>query len=175
VQHEEAAQRIVDGDPAEELRDHDRRATEPMARGRPVGNIAAGGVRAADDEVRVARPQALQHRGQQRFIVLQVGVEDRDERCRGCEHPLDAGRGQTAPADAPQATDPPVTGREFANPIGRVVGTVVVDEHDLPRQAGEGAVEPLDEAGHVVPLIEGGDDDGKIRRGSGRKHRLRGS
>ena len=65
--------------------------------------------------------------------------------------------------------DPPGEGRELADATGRAIGAVVVDEDDLPRQAGQGELETLDEAGDVVALVEGGNDDGKLGRRSGRE------
>jgi hypothetical protein len=131
----------------------------------PVADAAARDVAAAHRDVDVAAPERGQHRRQDRFVVLQVGVHHRDVRRRAGERALDAGRRQAA---SPDALDDPHARVALADPthgLGGPVGRVVVDVDHFPRDAREGDVEPAHELGDVVRLVERGHDDRQFGAG----------
>ena len=109
---------------------------EPLA---PVGRQpfrAAGfDIAAGDDDIGGIVLERIMHARQQGFIVLQVAVDDRDERRRGRQHAFDAGRAQPPSSDAPDAADARVALAERADVLGGAVGRIVIDKHDLPGDA----------------------------------------
>ena len=103
------------------------------------------------------------HARQQGFIVLQVAVDDRDERRRGRQHAFDAGRAQPPSSDAPDAADARVALAERADVLGGAVGRIVIDKHDLPGDAAQGAVEAADQEIDIVAFVESGHDNAQFR------------
>ncbi len=99
--------------------------------------------------------------------MLQIGIHDGDEGRTGREDAFDAGAGQTAPADPPQATHPRVFFREFLYGSGRAVGRIVIDKDHLPGDAGKHRIQFSGQGGDIVPFLEGWDNHGKFR-GNGR-------
>ena len=67
---------------------------------------AALDIAAADHEFRLAALQQRDHLRQLRFVVLQIGVDDRRIGSARGQDALDAGARQAAPADPADATDP---------------------------------------------------------------------
>ena len=163
--HEEAAHRIVQLDlerPAAQAR---RRPADRGPRRAPGADGAVLDVATADDDVELAVGHQLDHARQQRLVVLVVGVDDGEERCRRGEHAFEAGRRQAAPADALDAAHPRVGLGHGAQRDAGVVGRVVVDEDELPVDAGQGLGDGLLQGGDVAGLVEGRDDDGELRHG----------
>ncbi len=72
---------------------------------------------------------------------------------------------ETAPAEPLQAADIALLPRQRAHHFGGPVGRIVVDENDLPGNAGEHPVEALDNDRNVVALVERRDDDRELGRG----------
>src|SRR5215469_9045193 len=71
----------------------------------PLADPAAGRVAAADHYVEVLRLDGAEHLRQHRFVVLQVGIDDRQIRCAAREHAFDDRGSQAAAADALDAAD----------------------------------------------------------------------
>ena len=125
---------------------------------------AAFDVAAADHEVGLAGLQQRQHLRQLGLVVLQVGVDHGGAGRAGGQNALDAGAGQAAPPDPPDAADAGILPRQAAHHVPGAVGGIVVDEDDFPGHAGERGLQPPEQRGDVVALVEGGDDDRKLRR-----------
>ena len=128
---------------------------------------AAFDIAAADHEIGLAALQQRQHLRQLRLVMLQVGVDHRGAGRAGGQNALDAGAGQAAPPDPPDAADAGILPRQAAHHVPGAVGGIVVDEDDFPGDAGERRLQPPEQRGDVVALVEGGDDDRKLRRRSG--------
>ena len=161
--HEEAAHRIAQGDAEQALRQRGREAACVFAaRARQSGRRAAGHVAARDREIGVAT-QPVQHGGEQPLVMLQVGVHHGDVARLAGEHALDAGAGKAAPPDAADAAHAPVRLADRARGRRGAVGRVVVDENDLPVDAGERARELLHQQRNVVALLERRNDDAQLR------------
>jgi hypothetical protein len=106
----------------------------------------------------------LEHVGQQVWIVLVIGVHHRDDRCGGRQHALDRGGRQPAPVDT---LDHPYLGiaqRQHPRFVGGAVRTIVVDEDRFPRNPGQRHVQPVDQRGKIVTLVERRQHDGKFER-----------
>src|SRR5215469_11501521 len=71
----------------------------------PLADPTAGRVAAADHYVEVLRLDGAEHLRQHRFVVLQVGIDDRQIRCAAREHAFDDRGSQAAAADALDAAD----------------------------------------------------------------------
>ena len=125
---------------------------------------AAFDIAAAGHEIGVAALQQGQHLGQLRLVMLQVGIDHRGiGRARG-QNALDAGAGQPAPSDPANAADPADPAAPAPAPRPGAVRGIVIDENDLPGDAGKRRLQPAKQRGDVVPLVEGRDDDRKLRR-----------
>ena len=70
---------------------------------------------------------------------------------------------QAAPSDPPDTADPAVVARQRPHDFPGAVRRVVIDENDLERRAREGCFQPPKQRGDVVALVEGRDDDRKLR------------
>ena len=102
--HEEAAHRIAQASRragGARARSTARLACSRRALDEP-GRRAAVDIAARDREIGLAA-QLRQHRGEQRLVVLQVGVHHGDVARLARQHALDAGAGEAAPADAADA------------------------------------------------------------------------
>ena len=139
----------------------DTPAGEPAA-SREVADRAARNEAAADGEVGGAAGQRREHARQHAGVVLQVGVHHGEVGRIARQHALDAGPGKPAPAVAQEAAHAGIAAAKLAHGLGGAVGRVVVDEDRLPGDAGERAIELLDEPGDVLALVEGRDDDRQI-------------
>ena len=96
--------------------------------------------------------------------MLQVGVHDRQVTRLAREHPLEAGAGETAAADAANAAHAAVGFADRARGRRAPVRRIIVDEYHLPIVAGENAAEPRDQDRNVGFLVEGRHDDREFRR-----------
>ncbi len=128
---------------------------------------AALDIAAADHEFRRAALQQADHLRQLGLVVLQIGVDDRGIGRAGGEDALDAGARQAAPPDPADAADAGILPRQAAHHFPGAVGGIVVDEHDFPGDVLERRLQPPVQNGDVVALVEGGDDDRKLRQTGG--------
>ena len=120
---------------------------------------------AARDRKIDAAAQLLQHRGEQRLVVLQVGVHHGDvcapgsPACPRCRRP-------TSPRRPMRRTQRTRASRlaDLARDRRGAVGRIVVDEHDLPVDAGERARELFHQQRNVVAFLEGRNHDAQFRR-----------
>ena len=135
-----------------------RAAGDETGAGLPV-HVAAG-----DDKVDVPLAHPFDHRHQKAFVVLQVGVERCDVTRLARQHALEQGAGKTAAADAPDAANSAVGFADGAGNGRRSIGGVVVDKKDFPINSDQKALQPRDENRDVRPFVQGGDDDGNLRR-----------
>ena len=103
-------------------------------------------------------------RGEQRLVVLQIGIHHGDVARLARQHALDAGAGEPAPPDAADAAHARVGRADRARGRRGAVGRVVVDEHDFPFDAGERARELLHQQRNVVALLERRNDDAQLGR-----------
>ena len=71
---------------------------------------------------------------------------------------------QAAPSDPPNAAHAAIPEREAADHFPGAVGGIVIDEDDFPGDAGKRRLQPPVQRGDVVALVEGGDDDRKLKR-----------
>ena len=163
LDHEKAAQRIGDLDaeqPAHKA-DGDLAGLEPVA-GKPIQLGRGGQAARADDDIGVVLLEGLEHIEQQRLVVLQVGIHDGEVRRLGRQHSLDAGPGQSAPAQPADATDMRVLRADLPRLRRGIVWKIVVDENDLPADVDKRAVEALDQDRDVGAFIERRNDDREI-------------
>ena len=161
--HEEAAHGIGDLDPQHALGHFGGERAGAGALPVEAVGAAAFDVAAADHEIGLAALQQRQHLRQLGLVMLQVGVDHRGAGRAGGQDALDAGAGQAAPPDPPDAADPAILPRQLAHDLPGAVGGIVVDEDDFPGDAGERRLQPPVQLGDVVALVEGGDDDRKLR------------
>src|SRR6266567_234648 len=70
----------------------------------------------------------------------------------------------TAAHGAPDAADAGIFPRQAPHHIPGAVGGVVVDEDDFPGDARQRGLQPPKERGDIVALVEGRDDDRKLRQ-----------
>ncbi len=164
--HEEAAHRIGDLHPQHPLGNFGgERAGAGALLVEAVG-AAALDIAAADHEIGRAGLQQRQHFRQLRLVMLQVGVDHGDIRRARRQNALDAGAGQSAAPDPPDTAHPAIVPRQRADHVPGAVGRIVVDEDDFPGHARERRLQPPVQLGDVVALVEGGNDDRKLRRNS---------
>jgi hypothetical protein len=98
--------------------------------------------------------------------MLQVGVDHGGIRRARRQDALDAGAGQAAPPDPPDAADAGIVPRQRADHVPGTVGGIVVDENHFPDSTRKRRLQPPIQRGDVVALVEGGDDDRKLKRNS---------
>ena len=165
--HEEAAHGILDLDPEHALGDFGRQLTGAGALLVETVGAAALDIAAADHEVEFATLQQLQHGRQLRLVMLQIGVDHGGARRARCQNALDAGAGQAAPSDPPDAADAGILPRQPPQHFPGAVRGIVIDEDGFKGDAGERGLQPPKQRSDVVALVEGGDDDRKLRRNSG--------
>ena len=161
--HEEAAHGIGDLDAQHALCHLGGELTGAGALLVETVGAAALDIAAADHEIGPAGLEQPQHFRQLRLVMLQVGVDHCGARRAGRENPLDAGAGQAAPPDPPDAANAGILPRQAAHHVPGAVGGIVVDENDFPGHAGKRSLQPVEQRGDVVALVEGGDDDRKLR------------
>ncbi len=133
----------------------------------PIAGAAAGHEAAADHQIQAVLAQGRQHVRQQGFVMLQVGVDHRDVGGGACQHAFQTGRGKTAPAHAFQDAHAAVGSGDPADHLGRAVGRLVVDDHDLPGDPGKGLAQPGDQARDIVRFVVRRDHDAQIERSFG--------
>ena len=162
--HEEAAHGIGDGN--RERAPGDGSCKGAGARPAPVETVGAAAfdIAAADHELGLPALQQREHLRQLRLVMLQVGVHHGGIGRAGGEDAFDAGARQAAAADAADAADAAVLSRETAHHLPGAVRRIVVDEDHFPGDAGERGLELAIKLGHIVALVEGGDDDRKRRQ-----------
>ena len=161
--HEEAAHGIGDLDPQRPLGDlgRERAGARPLAI--ETVRAAAFDIAAADHEIELAALQERKHLRQLRFVVLQVGIDDRRVRRARRQNALDAGAGETAPPDPADAAHAAVLARQRPQHLPGAVGRIVVDKDRLERDAGQRLFQPPKQRDDIVPLVEGRDHDRKLR------------
>ena len=81
---------------------------EPLTRRREAAGDGLVGTRVPMTRLPSLRDQGGVHFRQDRFVVLEIAVDDGDEIGAGGEPPLDHGAGETDAVDAPQAAQPRV-------------------------------------------------------------------
>ena len=162
--HEMAAHRIGEVDAEKEAHQRVRPAAHARTLLRQPRGRAAIEVAAGDGNVGAAGAQAFEHVGEHGLVMLQVGVHDRQVARLAREHPLEAGAGETAAADAANAAHAAVGFADRARGRRAPVRRIVVDEYHLPIVAGENAAEPRDQDRNVGLFVEGRHDDREFRR-----------
>ena len=115
-----------------------------LARRREAFGRSIVGDARADGQIAAARGERLVHGGQDRFVVLQVAVDHRDELGARRQPAFDHRARQTNAIDPPDAADARVGFREPEGDIGRAVGRIVVDDDHLPGQTRESRLQPLE-------------------------------
>ena len=75
--------------------------------------------------------------GEDRFVMLEVGVDHRDDRAGRGERAFDHRRRQAAAADAADEADAAVGLGEARDEFGGAVARSVVDEHRFPFDPGQ--------------------------------------
>jgi hypothetical protein len=100
------------------------------------------------------------------MIGSRVSYHGHIGRARG-QDAVDTGAGQATAPDPPDAADPAILPRQLADHVPGAIGGIVVDEDDFPGFARQCRLQPPVQRGDVVALVEGGDDDRKLRRNSG--------
>src|SRR6202162_609379 len=99
--------------------------------------------------------------------MLQVGIDDGGARRARGKDALDAGAGQAASPDPPDATDPGIVARQRPHHLPGPVRRIVIDKDDFEGDARERGLQPPKQRGDVVALVKGWDDDRKLRQTSG--------
>ncbi len=160
--HEESAHRVVQFGLQHTLRQRGGQPAQPGPQCRPLANAAAADVATADHHVHLRVAQFIEHQGKARLVVLQVGVDHRDQRRGRGQHAFDARRRQSAPADAQQPAHARILLRHRRHSLAGVVRRIVIDEDHLPVDAGQRGGEPCAQFDHIGGLVEGGDDDRQL-------------
>ena len=161
--HEEAAHRIADRDPGHAAEEPGAEVAELLARRRQAARRRLVGDARADREIAAARRERFVHFRQDRFVVLQVAVDHRDEIGARRQPALDHRARQAEAIDAPDAAQARIARRQRIGDVGGAVGRIVVDDDHFPRQAGERRLEPLEQDGNVGRLAVGRHDHGEGR------------
>src|SRR3984893_6103871 len=95
--------------------------------------------------------------------MLQVGVDDGGEGRARCQDALDAGAREAAPPDPPDAAHPAILARQRPHEFPGTVRGVVVTEDHLTSNAATRRLQPPKQRGDIIALVEGGNDDRKLR------------
>ncbi len=91
--------------------------------------------------------------------MLHVGIHHRDKACRRRQNAFDAGAGQSAPGYSTYATYARIAGRDFLRKRRCPVGRIIVDKDHLPRHAGKGRFDPIDQHRNIVAFLESRNDN----------------
>ena len=124
-------------------------------------------IAAANHKVGQSAPQRREHGGQNRFVVLQVGIHNGDESCRRTQHAFDAGACETPTANAPDAANSCVFLSQCPDNFPGLVRTVVVHESQLPGHACKRRIEAAGQLPNICALVEGRNDNCQERRRGG--------
>ena len=142
---------------------------------KPPAGIAGAGVARGNHKIGAAFDFG-EHARQQPFIVLQIAVDDGDHLACGRQHAFDHGAGKTAPANAADGAHAAVMFASLPHQMRGSIGTIVVDEDDLPSDTGKRGIEGCDHRVDVLGLAVCRDDDasgGERRREC--RYRVRGA
>ena len=153
--HEEAAHRIGDSDPQHALCHFGGKRTGAGALPVETVGAAALDIAAADHKVEVTGLQQCQHPGELGFVMLQVGVDHRGIGRARRQNALDTGAGKAAPTYPSDTADAPILPRQLSHHLPGAVGGIVIDEDDLPGDAGQCRLQPPEQRGDVVALKVG--------------------
>ncbi len=168
--HEEAAHGIGDADLQQAFGDPGCKQAEAGPLLVETISAAALDIAAADGEICLPVLQRGQHLWQLRFIVLQVGIHHGHEGGARCQNAFDAGSGEPAASNSPDTAGTRVLCGKTAHDIGGAIRRIIVDEYDFPIDAGQCAIELLEQFRDVHAFVERGHDDRKqwdMRRGFG--------
>ena len=138
---------------------------QPAAEGalrRQPGGRAAVGIAGGDHQVGGVAAQHRQHGPQQPFVVLQIAVHDGDVFRLAGEDALQAGAGQAAPPDPAHAADAGIGRGDMLGHLGGAVGRIVVDDDELPVDAGKRGPQHVGQTRDVLPLVEGRNHDAEL-------------
>src|SRR6516165_12074041 len=97
--------------------------------------------------------------------MLEIAVHHGDEARLAGEDALEAGAGEAAPSDAADAADAGIAGGDLLGDLRSCIRRVVVDDDELPGDAGKSSLHGVDQMRNVVALVEGRNDDGELGRG----------
>jgi len=110
-----------------------------------TGSGSAVVVACCDDQVGLVAAQDLEHGWEQRFIVLEIGVHDANQRRLAGKHAFETGTRQSAPADAAQTAYARIPRADVLDDAPRAIRGVVVDEDHLPGNAAKDVGQAFDE------------------------------
>ena len=140
-----------------------RQAAQTHSFGSKLARAAARHVAARHCDVGFLPPRLREELRHQRLIVLEVRVDHRKIRRGARQHPLDARRSETAPADTLNAANAGIALRAFAHQVFGAVEGVVDHDDGFPVEPGECLLERVQQRRNVLALAERRNDDGKLR------------
>ena len=129
---------------------------------RPPG-VASSATRVPMARFAAARSERLVHLRQDRFVVLQVAVDHRDQFGARRQPALDDRAREADAIDAPDAARARIARRQGIGDVGGAVGRIVVDDDHFPGQARERRLEPFEKDGNVGRFAIGRHDHGEGR------------
>ena len=103
----------------------------------PIANAAFACIARANREISFTRGNGREKLGQNGFVMLQIAINDRQDRRTAGKHPLDNGRGQSAPPDPLYNPHLAVCPADFADMRCRAIRGVIIDENRFPVQASQ--------------------------------------
>jgi hypothetical protein len=92
--------------------------------------------------------------------MLQVCIHHRQKGCRARKESFYTGRSQTATSNPVEAAHTPIPSANLADHVSSPVWRIVIDEQNLPRNAGKATIQLLNNMRNVFALLESWDDDG---------------
>ena len=161
--HEEAAHRIADRGAGQAPKEPGAEVAQLLARRREAARRRRVGDARADGQIAARGRERFVHFRQDRFVVLQIAVDHRDEVGARRQPALDDRARQADAIDAPDAAQPRIARRQRKGDVGRAVGRIVVDDDHFPGQAGECRLQPLEKHGNVGRFAIGRHDHGEGR------------
>jgi hypothetical protein len=126
-------------------------------------------IAAANHQVCRVIPQHSQHFGEQRFVMLTIGIDDRNELRPAGHYAIKYGAGEAPFANAMNAAHAWVGHGDGIYESSGSIRRIIVDHYQLPGDSRQGDRDALDQRCYVCPLIEGGHNHGKNWQGWRRK------